>query len=896
MSLRIKRLRVEQLRRFRRPLELADFEPGLNIIAGPNEAGKSTLVRAIRAAFFERYRSAAVDDLRPWGEGSGAAPQIELDFELDGQPHRLVKSFLGKKRCLLQIGTRTLDGGDAEDHLAQLFGFAFAAKGASKPEHWGIPGLLWVEQGSAQQLDVGHAREHLHDALRGQVDASAGALAASGGDELLEQLRAQRGELLTGTGKPRGDYAEVAARVETLQAELAALDAQIDAYRQQVDQLAALRREHQDDEAAQPWQQLGQQLAEAEERLKSLHKSQELLQADQQQLDRLDDTQGLLLQELQRFERQQTEALARAQAFDGAGQAQQAAEAAAAAAREQAEAAQQRTAAARETHRRVRLQADRLGLQQQLQSAEADAARHADDLQRAERADQDLAGLRAETATAPAIGQAELDRLLKLERAERDAALRRQAVATRLNFELPPDQRIELHTRDTQRVLQERGEHLLDAPATLQLPGGGRLMITPGGTDLAELARTHERALDALQRALQALAVDDVEQARAQRAAVVERESVIKLAEQKLAIVAPNGLQPLRAALAQAQQRIGAARQALARLPAEPLPGGSGPQAPDPPLDEAEVRLDAAEAAERQCLAALHEAQRGHTAAGALLDSARREHAAAQAALSDPAARQRQAQTQQQLLANRAEREALAARIAQARAALNEARPDIVEQDIVRLRRSIDQTTRQHQQRRERIMLLENSLQQAGAQGLEEQRQAQAGQLERAQRRHEQLRRRADALDLLCGKLQDKRRATLARLQAPLQQRLQHYLPLLLPGASMQIDADLAPEALIRPAPDGNPESGQVQALSFGAREQLGLVSRFAYADLLQQAGRPTLLILDDALVHSDAQRLAQMKRVLFDAAQRHQVLLFTCHPEDWRDMGVPIRSLETQA
>jgi hypothetical protein len=32
---------------------------------------------------------------------------------------------------------------------------------------------------------------------------------------------------------------------------------------------------------------------------------------------------------------------------------------------------------------------------------------------------------------------------------------------------------------------------------------------------------------------------------------------------------------------------------------------------------------------------------------------------------------------------------------------------------------------------------------------------------------------------------------------------------------------------------------------------------------------------------------------VLFDAAQRHQVLLFTCHPEDWRDLGVPVRSLQ---
>jgi len=39
--------------------------------------------------------------------------------------------------------------------------------------------------------------------------------------------------------------------------------------------------------------------------------------------------------------------------------------------------------------------------------------------------------------------------------------------------------------------------------------------------------------------------------------------------------------------------------------------------------------------------------------------------------------------------------------------------------------------------------------------------------------------------------------------------------------------------------------------------------------------------------VHSDEPRLAAMKRVVFDAAQRHQVLLFTCHPAAWRDMGV---------
>jgi hypothetical protein len=31
---------------------------------------------------------------------------------------------------------------------------------------------------------------------------------------------------------------------------------------------------------------------------------------------------------------------------------------------------------------------------------------------------------------------------------------------------------------------------------------------------------------------------------------------------------------------------------------------------------------------------------------------------------------------------------------------------------------------------------------------------------------------------------------------------------------------------------------------------------------------------------------------VIFDAAQRHQLLLFTCHPEDWQDLGVAIRTL----
>jgi uncharacterized protein YhaN len=76
----------------------------------------------------------------------------------------------------------------------------------------------------------------------------------------------------------------------------------------------------------------------------------------------------------------------------------------------------------------------------------------------------------------------------------------------------------------------------------------------------------------------------------------------------------------------------------------------------------------------------------------------------------------------------------------------------------------------------------------------------------------------------------------------------------------------------------------------------MGVVARLAYADLLQEAGKSTLLILDDALVHTDKDRLDQMKRVLYDAASRHQILVFSCHPQAWQDLGVAARELSQEA
>ncbi|MBW4964466.1 hypothetical protein KZZ06_20970, partial [Sulfitobacter sp. CW3] len=55
-------------------------------------------------------------------------------------------------------------------------------------------------------------------------------------------------------------------------------------------------------------------------------------------------------------------------------------------------------------------------------------------------------------------------------------------------------------------------------------------------------------------------------------------------------------------------------------------------------------------------------------------------------------------------------------------------------------------------------------------------------------RRYQELHRRAQALDLLLNLLTEKRQALTRRLQAPLQKHLNHYLSVLFPEASLEVD------------------------------------------------------------------------------------------------------------
>jgi len=87
------------LRRFKRLAEFdAELAPGINVIAGPNEAGKSSFLEALRAAFFEKATTTAKGKIGRWTTwGTDAAPEIVVEFEAGSARYRLRKRFARSK-------------------------------------------------------------------------------------------------------------------------------------------------------------------------------------------------------------------------------------------------------------------------------------------------------------------------------------------------------------------------------------------------------------------------------------------------------------------------------------------------------------------------------------------------------------------------------------------------------------------------------------------------------------------------------------------------------------------------------------------------------------------------------------------------------------------------------
>jgi hypothetical protein len=109
--MKIRRLRVTDFGTIRE----ADIEfgPGLNVLYGPNDLGKSTLGDAIRLALLLPHTSSYIEDYVPWTGGQN--PVVEMTFETEAQRiWRVRKEFRKGGTAILQESKNGVDFDEVE--------------------------------------------------------------------------------------------------------------------------------------------------------------------------------------------------------------------------------------------------------------------------------------------------------------------------------------------------------------------------------------------------------------------------------------------------------------------------------------------------------------------------------------------------------------------------------------------------------------------------------------------------------------------------------------------------------------------------------------------------------------------------------------------------------------
>ena len=155
-------------------------------------------------------------------------------------------------------------------------------------------------------------------------------------------------------------------------------------------------------------------------------------------------------------------------------------------------------------------------------------------------------------------------------------------------------------------------------------------------------------------------------------------------------------------------------------------------------------------------------------------------------------------------------------------------------------------------------------------------------QMRRLQRQHERLEARAEAAALLHAKFGARRQESRLRYHAPLTERIEEFGRIVF-GSRFKVELGDDLE-VVRRTLDG--VILDVDQLSAGAREQLGLLSRLACAVIVSPDGGGAPVIIDDALGWSDPDRLSRMGAAIAVAGRQCQIIILTCTPGRYAHVG----------
>ncbi|MBU2581194.1 MAG: AAA family ATPase [Alphaproteobacteria bacterium] len=863
--MKIKALRVREVARFDKPVAIEGFSGGLDVLAGPNEMGKSTLFRALRLLLGVKHTSKAdaVNRLTPY---AGGQPLIEADIDIAGKPWRITKRFgKGARAQLVDLdkGHVVARNTEADELLAEML--------EGQASGFGAHGLVWVGQKEsleAPQPDQKGERGALMEAIESEIGAMTGSGIA---EAVRRRVEAQLGELVTTRGPKKGSrYAAALERRGELQGELDVERAALAAVAQSQEELDQLQARFRDVGDAV-------QIAALEEKSKASAKALE--EAERQRLRVRQAKDAVQFCNTEQKAAQSALAdfnsrMARLAELNGGIAEDEARLPELRLAAESAQAAFEKTRTDGE-----RLRDEEKRLQLLLRRAEISERLEAKlrVLAEAERLDREIAEETERMRSDPVTSE-RVDRLQRVEHQFQliEGRISAESPTVKISYEIGARERIwangealadgaELHARDL---------------IILEVPGVGRVEIAPGGGDGREDLLQRSEALSRERREL----LGEVGAKTAGEALELygerqRRDRRLNAAIAELRGLGPDGVAAIRSDVSDLENQIGLCDSAG--------PGEAGERT----AEDLSARLQA-------IARDLDDARRAYPECATRQKVTAGELAEVQAGV---AARRQRSEELERLLGTRENREMLAddlrsraeradgalSEAVRTVAALEEVLPDGDElnklnEDAQTAVRTLGEARLESGRLREAISAASARIEMAGDRGLGRRVSELEGEVERATAAVSEFEAEIDALNLLLEALDEAHKNARERLLAPLQQRVSPYLSSVFGSARARFAEDFGIEGLER---DGRGVE-DIRWLSEGTQEQLGLVVRLAYARLIADSGEALPVIFDDPLVYSDAERIAQMFAALRSATAHHQVVVLTCREPAFAALG----------
>ena len=867
MSLVIRRIAAANFRKFRAPVVIEGLTDGLNVVIEPNETGKSTLLEALRAAFFVRFntRNQLAQSFAPHGDAVG--PEVEVAFDVDGAPWSVTKHFLRSASVEVSGPQGRAQGEEAEARLNALLGSVRDTSRGGDVATYGALGLLWVAQTEA--LSVTAPGQIVRDSVTSTLEAEVGSIMGGAAyRRVSDRVEAQYELYWTPTGQKRGRQTDARERLEA--AETTAREAG--------DRLATLERSFSDVEAARARLKIIQrEMADnTDARTRSdLVASLDIARAAAQILN------------TRRAEQEAVDGKVKAladlrQRHDDATQARTKADAALTQASEQRlgvadtlSAAKQKVVDARTAldSERTDRQAARTALaegeeriRQSRRGAAIQAARqrHADLLKLEEQ--HSTAKALSDTAIAPKV----LTSLEAHDRAVAEAQAVVNAGATRIAL----SGSAEGITIDGEQMAL--GARTLDREVHIRF-GAAELQITPP-VSAASAEEVLASALRKRKTTLDDLGVVDLATARARNEIARDAAANLRTLEARIEAATPAD-DALQLAAGSAALKLFVAELGTEEVVEEgELPDIAALTKAMETADSAAAR---AEGAQDSAIEALRRGEQEEAPLATAEARATSDVANAVSAL-EAIERRPEWTTLTEDLAKAREQ------AAEALVKVEDALRDASVHDVAAITRKIeliDARVRTAGETRTRletdIARLEGTIESEGGLGLADRTAAASEEVEAARLALRRITDEAETLKVLRSTLNAARNETSAKFVGPVAARAKRHIERLLPGCELTFSEDLGLESVIRAGMDESCAS-----LSRGTQEQLAVLTRIAFADMLLEQGKPVSLILDDPLAYSDDARLDTMIEILSEAATRMQVVLLTCRDRAFRHVA----------